>query len=389
MGGVGKGCTLALALAMLLIAADGQAGSSNIRRTLRNAPGLVGLTLDERYRNAADVLVESAARNLPIPASLGSFTYRYDAASDRYERSSETLGPTLFMERPQTIGRGMWNVGGVVQYLELDEFDGRKVGKDPDPLITPSGDVTTFSATPKPLYHLFTLNVTYGVTDDLDINVAVPLAAVDFDTNTSRQDAGSTFVSRVTEHGHVSLGVADILLRAKYQLCNRTGWAAAAGFITRLPTGDRDKALGTGDAELGPYLAFSWLLWNRVEPTWNAGFDANVSDPHLSSAHYAFGVNVQTTSWLDLGGSLHGRSEVDGRRAETSVSGPHQTPTGTELRPYLGVSVDRNDYFDAAFGGRIRLGRTVVLALNAVYALNEDGLRASDFSPVASLEGTF
>src|SRR6185436_20311339 len=79
------------------------------------------------------------------------------------------------------------------QYSELDEFDGNTVGRDRVP-IRVNGETLLFSTTPKIIYHTLTLNVTYGITDDLDVNVAVPLHAIDFDANANLQRPGGQYL---------------------------------------------------------------------------------------------------------------------------------------------------------------------------------------------------
>jgi hypothetical protein len=374
-------------LALLLVAPDDVlAGSSDIRRNLREAPGLVGLPFgaDPRYRAAVDALTESAGRALPIPAESGAFTYRFDEASGEYVRTAETFGSVLFIERPQTVGKGAWRVGVSGQYLELDEFDGETVGRDRAPFQV-GGDTIIFSATPKPLYHLATVNVTYGALDDLDVNLAVPLATVDFDVNATRlQGNGRFFIN--AKHGHIPIGIGDALLRAKYRLSDVDRFVTAAGFTVRLPTGDPAQALGSGDGELGPWFAASTVLWDRVEPQTNLGFDFNVDDIDRSSARYDLGVDVQAIEErLDLGVAFLGRSEVGSRLSASDTSGAAFGHPG----PYMGMRFDRKDYFDVAVGGRVRLTKTLLLTVNVLKALNDDGLRSSNWSPVAALEATF
>ena len=60
---------MGLALAVFV----GGTATASIRHNMRTSPRLVeppSLGLDnERFRNAADVIVESAIRNVPVPAS--------------------------------------------------------------------------------------------------------------------------------------------------------------------------------------------------------------------------------------------------------------------------------------------------------------------------------
>ena len=375
------------ALAALALAGDALAGE-DFRQILRRPVSFLerGRT---QYGNAVDALVEAAARGLPIPAASGAFTYRYDQDTGRYERSTETFGP-LYMERAATLGQGVWRVGATVQHLELDRFDGEAVGHDPDRLFFIGTGCCVLNLRLKPIYHLYVLNVTYGLLDDLDVNLAVPLGTVNFDVRSSFSfGVGAVPVAAHVDRARENLGIADTLARAKYRLGEWRGWTGAAGFVARLPTGDPGSALGTGDAELGPYLAASSRWWGRVEPDLNLGFDFNVNDLDLSSAHYAAGTTVRATDWLGLVVSFLGRSEVGRRVALADTAGPHVEARHITLRPFGGLDFTRKDFLDLSFGVRLRLYETLVFSLSGLYALNDDGLRSSQVSPVAALEATF
>jgi hypothetical protein len=384
---------MSIAIAVLL----GETATASIRHNMRTSPTLVeppGLGLDnERFQNAADVIVESAIRSVPVPTSGADYTFRWDPAKNEYVRTSGTFGPLTFMERAETIGRNMWNVGLTFQYLELDEFDGNTVGSDPVPIAV-GGEPVAFSATPKIIYHATTLNVTYGITDDLDINVAVPIYAIDFDLNARRPflpgcNPDIPDVCLNTAHGKVSVGLGDIHLRAKYHLLDWEGMQTALGVDVRLPTGQATDALGTGNGSIQPYVAWSQRYFTWIEPHLNAGFEFDLNEVHRSRAHYSLGTTLKACEWFDVAFQLLGQSEVDGVRAEASVSGPHILNGATVNLPYEGVSVDRKDFFDAVIGARFRVWETITLTGGVMKSINDDGVRASQWSPIFALEGTF
>lgn len=381
--------TIAAAAAVVLSTLSPTADAVSPRRALRRAPGLVLLPdLGRAYRNAADALVELSARALPVPSTSSAFTYRLNPETGEYERSSDTFGAPPFMERAQTLGHKVWNISLTGQYVELDEFDGEDVGEDPLPIIA-DGEPVRFSATPKILYHLATVTATYGLLDDLDVSLIIPLPAVDYDTNARRQEIDSAQVFINTEHAGVHpIGIGDLQLRTKYRLWDSGGLTASGGVWFRFPSGDDENATGTGDFEIGPHVAVSQLLWDIVELHGNVGIDVNTMDTNQSSASYAAGVNVQAVNdLLDLSVAFLGRSEFDDFRSASSISGPHQTSSGTA--PYLGLDLDRNDMFDLTAGARIRVYKTIVLSGGIMYALNDAGLRASDVSPVGAIQASF
>jgi hypothetical protein len=271
--------------------------------------------------------------------------------------------------------------------LELDEFDGETVGRDPHPIVV-GGDTVLFSTTPKIIYHVATVNVTYGITDDLDVNMALPLIALDFDANARRAAPGGiTFIN--TQHGRVSVNIGDIHLRAKYHAFSWEGLEGAAGLDVRLPTGDPTDALGTGTGTIRPFVAFSHHHYSWIEPHLNGGFEFDVVESNRSRAHYGMGVTLKPCEWFDFSGTLLGQSEFDGIRSNASVSGPHIVQGATVQRPYEGISVSRKDYFDAMIGARFRIWETLVLSAGVMKAINDDGLRSSNWSPIGAIQGTF
>ena len=65
------------------------------------------------------------------------------------------------------------------------------------------------------------------------------------------------------------------------------------------------------------------------------------------------------------------------------------TPNGFANLPYLCVDPNRHDYADTTLGIRVQVVDTFVLSLGVFKALNDQGIRPADWSPVGSLEATF
>jgi hypothetical protein len=386
-----RACIRLLALPLAILGADEAAArSADVRGNFYEAPGLVGISLGQTYRNAVDAMTRAAARNIPVPSMSSAFTYRWNASSGAYERSSETFGPALFLERPQTVGRRNWGFNVTGEYLEYDEWDGNKIGEDPDRLVGVADEPVFFSATPHPVYHVGTVQATYGVLDDLDINLALPIANLNFDYNATLRGPAGAELAFASLHSQVNLNVGDLHLRGKYRLPDGDSFAHALGFDVRMPTGFVDGALGTGEGELGPWYAISLVFMERVEPTLNLGFDFNVSDIDRSSGRWAVGMNVQAVKeWLDVAVGFLGRNEVGPSADFDSVSGPHLTAEGVRNEPFLGLDFDRKDYIDSSLTARLKLWRTLVLSGGVIWAANDDGIRSSTPSPVAALEAAF
>ena len=99
------------------------------------------------------------------------------------------------------------------------------------------------------LYTVGTFNITYGLLDDLDLNLAIPLVTLDLGLDATRQDTPGGPVRRPTVTDEHSGNISDMLLRAKYRLfetSNNFGAAVgAAGVRVRLPSGNARQGLGT------------------------------------------------------------------------------------------------------------------------------------------------
>jgi hypothetical protein len=385
-------------VAVLALVTPAEAG--RVRHVLRTAPTLVGLpgVASERYQNAADLILEQGIRNLPLfPAASSAFTWRWNPETRAYERTSDEVSP-LYTERGQTMGEGLLNASVTFGYFDVACSSGCRLGTDPRPLSV-SAAAIRYQAPTDLIYTVSTFNFTYGVADDLDVNVAIPIATLDMSLDVTRQDNPSApihFASRNVE----AASIADTMVRAKYRLFTTTGslgtTAGAAGLRVRIPTGDPTRGLGTGYGEIGPYLALSTDLFEGwLDSHWDGGVDAGIGNLRLSSAHYSWALDLHAPrgdEWwtrVALAWSVLGRSEFVGLRQPPSVSGAHVTPNGIVDLPYLCVDPARHDYADTTLGLRVQLVETLVLSLGVFKALNDQGIRANGWSPVGSIEGTF
>jgi hypothetical protein len=164
----------------------------------------------------------------------------------------------------------------------------------------------------------------------------------------------------------------------------------------RIPSGNPNKGLGTGYGEIGPYFAVSTsLLDGWLDSYLDGGVDAGIGNTRWSSAHYSWALDVHASRGDDrwtciaLAWSVYGRSEFPNLRANSSIFGTHVTQNGFVQLPYLCADASRHDYVDTTLGLRIGLYRSLVPSVGVFKALNHEGVRASDWSPVGSVEGTF
>ena len=392
-----------LGILAMLLALVGPAGAQGLRHVFRTAPALVGLpglAASGPYQNAADMILEQAIRNLPLyPAASSAYTFRWDETQGSLVRADDTVSAWPYTERGQTLGEGLLNIGVTWGYFDVDSVNGHDLGHDPFPVSVCCGSKIRYQALTDLLYTVTTFNITYGLLDDLDLNIAIPIVTLDMDMDVTRQDLARGPIRRATADQNAG-NISDMLLRAKYRLFETSGdlgsAVGAGGVRVRLPSGNARQGLGTGYGEIGPYVALTTsLVGGWLDSDWDAGVDAGIGNLRWSSAHYSWELDFHAPrgedwwSRLALMTSVLGRSEFTSLREATSISGPHVTPSGIRDLPYLGIDAARHDYLDATFGVRIAVWQSVVLSLGVFKALNSEGVRPDGWSPVGSLEGTF
>lgn len=393
-------------LAVCLLAVPGRAPARSLEQHLSDASQLVGIASGSAFDALASNIADTAARAVPVISSSAGFTYRYNPDTEVFERTSETLGP-LFMERPDTLGRNKFNLSVSFEYVELNQFNGTDLTnlQNADPIVistSQAGTPTGFSAR-RLRYSLglqqyvTSISATYGITDDLDINLLLPIISTRLRIGVHSQQVASAGLDGVfspsvgpPQSGFDkagAVGVGDILLRAKYQLPRWEWLRSAVGLQLRLPSGSNSDFQGTGDVELSPFLYLSTVLWNRVEPSLDLGIDYNADNVSNSAARYAFGVDVDVTRWCNLNFAYLGRSQFESGSQNTNFKHLHDGQLVSE--PLLGLEFNRTDTSDLSFGVRFVVWGNVMVYANGIYAINDQGLRNDTIIPAGGVEATF
>jgi hypothetical protein len=394
---------------LTLLVVPGVADARSLERRLSDASQLVGIASGSAFESLAENIADASARSLPVISSSAGFTYRYNATTEVFERTSQTLGP-LFLERPDTLGQGKFNVSVSFQYVQFDAMDGTDLTDlaNDNPVIIRARDA---SGTPigfrgvRLRYSLALQNyvtafsATYGVTDDLDVNLLLPVVATNMRLGVHAREVAtagldgvfspSAGAERVGRTDGDAVGIGDILLRAKYQLPRHEWLRSAVGLQLRLPSGQAEDFQGTGDFEMSPFVYLSSVFWNRVEPHLNLGIDVNATDVSQSAARYGLGVDVDVTPIFNVNVGYLGRSQFDDSADPEDTQFQHLRGGRSVPEPLLGIEFDRNDTSDLTFGFRVVVWGNVMVFANGIYALNDDGLRNDTVIPTGGIEATF
>jgi len=334
-------------------------------------------------RGLGRALAVSVGKSLPIPAASSGITFTFDPRTSAFERDTEVLGQ-VFLERAHPIGKGRLNVSVTYQYVETDLFDGHQLDSlsDRRPIRDPSGVLFVIPRLDLDLVtHEVTTSVTYGLTDDLEVNLAIPVLHSTIDVSGRLvQLGGGPFPLQGGSTNDTELGVGDIFLRGKYRLLRGRFGELAAGLVFRLPSGNEDDFQGTGLFEVSPRLyastpAIELAPYVRVQGYLNAGVDLTPQESDRGEGRFGVGIDVMLATRVTLSVALLGR-EPFGRLVPP---GTMDVPRADGTRsPVFGLNPGRPSYYDVSVGGRVNLyGDTVFGIFNVVMPANRDGVRAS------------
>jgi hypothetical protein len=373
-----------------------------------------------------DALGQTVARSLPLTSASPGLTFRYDPSSGAFVRDTDLLGQ-LYLERARPIGRGRWNVTASYQRVSIDSVQGQDLdGLSDTGLPIRTGSFTTSGQSgPRlvsfPRYavdlrvDVVTLAATYGITDDLDVNLTLPILASRLSVGATQPDftfnpnpitpcRNQTLLRNgLTRCGPQNsqnilhkTGVGDLFLRGKYQFFRSDWLDAAAGLVLRMPTGSEDNFQGTGDWELSPLLYLSTRRFPLAGPLaiqgfFNGGIDLNIDDVDRSEGRFGAGVDLALGSRATFSVAFLGREPFHSFTSAGFFDVPRVNPRtrAISMAPLFGLETARASYYQLSIGGRVNLwGDTVFGFANVLIPLLDEGIH-TDPIPLVGIEATF
>jgi len=331
-------------------------------------------------REAAEATSETLSRallaslaTLPTSASSAGFTYRFSPTLGTLERTSTNFGPT-FVERSITSGAGRAALGASWQYSRFKELDGLPLREGT--LVTIANQFTD-EAAPFDIERLrlevetavVTGFATVGVTDRLDIGIAVPFIWLDVSGERVNNYRGDEFVQA---QGVVSAsGFGDVSVRGKYELLSGHGGGLAAAAEVRLPTGREEDLLGAGRRFIR-VLAIASLEGPAAAAHANIGWgQGGISDEFT----YAAGVAFAPAARLTVSGELIGRRLSDiGRITETVAA--HPTIEGVQTLRLTAATDTQLSVVSGIGSFKWNLSDTWLFKASAIMPVSDAGLTA-------------
>ena len=356
--------------------------------------------------------------SLPLPAPASGFTYQFDAGLGVFTRTTSTFGPIL-AERVDTIGARRVTIGFAYQRLAFDSISNMDLQSVPAVFTHDNAElrggredvITTVNSIDSEVTRSAAF-VTYGVTNDLDLSIALPYISADMvvTSDATIQRIGTTVPEThffraaddsigdrrtFTAFGHSS-GVGDITVRLKQAIRKNPQGGIALGLDMRLPTGDERNLLGTGAAGIQPFFVWS-ANYNTFSPHFNVGYQWNgssilggdlesgVAEDLPDVGVYAVGAVVAVHPRVTAAIDILGRYIFDSPRVHREE---FHALDGRSVFPNIGFDTGSIHELSSAVGLKINLAGRLLLNANLLVALNSEGLR-DKISPLVGIEYAF
>jgi hypothetical protein len=389
---------------------------------------------------------------LPIISPSSGFTYKYDSETGTFARTTTSFGP-IYAERAETVGRGKLTFGLSYQRFRFSNIDGIDLhnvpavfkhlentgpGNIPEPY---EADVIQTSNNINLNIDSTTLYGTAGLTDRIDVSVAVPIVSVRMGVNANAtivRVSGPTFTipgvgtlpnphqftadPNSLTHSFGSngsaTGLGDVTFRIKGNVWSGRSVAMALAMDVRTPTGNPWSLLGSGALGLKPFVVVS-AVGRHFSPHINAGYQwngrsilagdftgttisENANDaaviqngPALhhrlpSQVFYTIGADIGATKDLTFAFDYLGQTLLNAPRVFHADVSTDNIPggTGALVLPTISGGRDSVALSRGSVGMKYNLFGRFLLTGNMLFRLDNKGLR-QDVMPVVALSYAF
>jgi len=382
---------------------------------------------------------------LPIASPASGFIFSFNPSLGVELEAARNLGPIL-SERAPTIGKHKLFVGFNYQYFDFDDVDGislkhfgavihHNVAFCPNPNPNHVTCYTDSTGVSKPIItndfistqnridlkvHQFTAVGTFGITNRLDLSVAIPILDVRMNMNSDAtiqtiESTDSTIVPQCCVNqfapspvqpgetlgpifiapsdgfqfynnatfvrGGSAAGIGDVVLRGKFQVLRGEKVGVAAGLDFHLPTGDEMNLLGAGTWGIRPFVIFSYA--GRVAPHASFGYQVNGDSllagdvardtkDHLPNIiSYAVGLDAGITRRISASIDFLGQTLPDEKQVLNSL--PVADFVGVLHQDITNKSATVNQA-SLAFGGKVNPFGKLLITANVLFRVNDAGL---------------
>ena len=372
-------------------------------------PALVD-DIAEDSANAIANFVGVTLTTAPIASSSAGFTFVRDKVTGDRSFKSNSFGPT-FADRPLTNGRAVFSFGFNYQYGKTD-FEGGFDTADARTVGLPVYDNTAtwkdngfqefiteraFLEAKSQAVHIV---AAYGVTDNLDVGVVVPVVSLRL---TGRREEAWDLTRKFAQSGPAigvptavgsrvnvastsqsASGLGDVVGRFKYSFTGDKSDGAAVAADLRLPTGNEDDLLGAGTAALKVQLLFLKSGLGPASVHANAGYTAGGLSDEIN---YVGGIDVSSPR-ITASASFLGRTLLDGALPTRINTVSASDPTQVVVVDRFTWPTEQLTLLQLAAGFKVHVGGQWLLNASVLVPLNQKGFQPG-VSPVIGLEHTW
>jgi hypothetical protein len=328
-------------------------------------------------------------------------------------KTTLSAGP-VFAERAQTLGQGRTLMGVNVSAIKFRTVRGiplnglqfnitHENGQSPNEFGNPifENDLLTVKAAIELDTYYSNFFATYGLTDRLDVGLAIPLVATSLRgrsvgeivpfTGTPVHYFGGTAqnpqLTAVASTEGTAVGLGDIAARLKLNLAP-TGASGGSAVLAevRLPTGSEEDLLGSGDLSARVYGVVSGRYGN-FSPHVNFGGVWRQSEVQNNSMLVTAGFDQLITSSATFALDLITEWQMGGSLLELPQPVTFTQPFRRTVEP-TNIPDTKDNLFNLSAGGKYTTAGGMNLVLNALVPLNRGGLRPWSII-TAGLEFTF
>jgi hypothetical protein len=356
--------------------------------------------------------------SVPLPSPGGGFTFEFDPSLGVFQRTTQSFGPIL-AERAETIGARRVSVGYAFQRFTFDSVEGISLSQVPAvfthdnaQLLGGREDVVTTVNSITADVNQSTLFVTMGVSDKVDVSLAVPVIGVNLRvvsaahiqrlgttnplTHFYRQEDGEVGTDRFFTAIGSAAGLGDLMIRMKANAFTRAKSGLAFGVDVRLPTGDEMNLLGSGTTGVQPFAIWSGTF-KTVSPHVNAGYRWNGSsvlagNPATGQSGdfpdqvgYSAGADVAVNPRLTVAFDVLGRYVIDAERLRSET---FHALDGHSTFPNIVFARDSYNALSGSIGLKGNLFGRFLMDVNVLFSLDNNGLR-DKVTPLIGLEYSF
>ena len=366
----------------------------SLRETLR------GVTRESGNAGFGDLIAGLTALEVataPLGSPATGIIYRY-VDDPNPLRQTLTFAP-LLLGRATTIGRSTAMFGANIARASYDSVSGRSLGALPIASFQGPAPIVTSSTLDLSVETLTVIGfATFGLTNDLDVGVAVPVVGVTLGGSQVQREAA--IGSAIFPIDASSVGVGDIAVTGQYRVLGGSNApdGLSARVTLRAPTGDADdlrgidtwRAMvsGTGSRGFGRFSVHGtagYEYWNQEIPLQNT-LPANVVETwRLKNqlqvgAGFEFAANPAITVAFE---ALWRRVGQAGQLDLRSLAAP-APGVGIESAQLLGVGPGGLEKTLIVPGVSIRVTQGTLLTLRAMVSLDDTGMR-DEVTPMVGL----